>query len=83
MPRLFSAIVGLVIGYLDGAGLGAGSLDFAFSYGANEDLKIAMIAPLVTGPLGAVLGVMVTLLSGGGSDQLRGEPASNEGTGNA
>jgi len=61
MPRLFSALTALVVGYLDGAGLGAVSYDFLASLGPDKDVKVALVAALATGPLGALLGLALAL----------------------
>jgi hypothetical protein len=61
MPRLFSAVIALVVGYLDGAALGAVSYDFLATLGPDKELKIALVAALATGPLGALLGVIFAM----------------------
>ncbi|QGM99013.1 hypothetical protein [Methylocystis parvus] len=61
MPKLISSLIALVIGYLDGAGLGAATYDLLAGSRPGMELKIALIAVLVTGPLGALLGVLFAL----------------------
>lgn len=58
MPKPFSTLVAIVIGYLDGAGLGAASLGFLAGLDASQDMKIALAAALAAGPLGALLGLL-------------------------
>jgi hypothetical protein len=55
MPRLFSALIALVVGYLDGAGLGAACYEFLARAGPDKEMHIALVAVLATGPLGALL----------------------------
>jgi hypothetical protein len=61
MSKSFAAMFGVLIGYIDGAGLGAVSIDLFSGYGADKDVQIAMIAAFVTGPLGALLGLLAAL----------------------
>jgi hypothetical protein len=58
MPKLFSTLIAIVIGYLDGAGLGAVSYGFIARLGADQDARIALVAALAAGPLGALLGLL-------------------------
>ncbi|MGJ0508678.1 MAG: hypothetical protein ACR652_16440 [Methylocystis sp.] len=58
MPPFLSILTGLCMGYLDGAGLGAAAGDLLLGQGA-PDVRIAWIAGLLTGPLGAILGALL------------------------
>lgn len=58
MPKLFSTLIATVIGYLDGAGLGAVSYGSIAGLGTDQDARIALVAALATGPLGALLGLL-------------------------
>jgi cation transporter-like permease len=68
MPKLISALTALIVGYLDGAGLGAASYDALAGLGPDKDLKIALVAGLVMGPLGALLGLLVALTQPSGAE---------------
>lgn len=57
MPQSFLTLVGLVTGYLHGAGLGALLLSLYPSAAARPDVELAMIAALILGPAGAVAGI--------------------------
>lgn len=69
MPRLFSTLIASVVGYLDGAGLSAVSLDLFSRQGVARELEISFVAALVIGPLGAFLGFALTLIGAGGSKE--------------
>lgn len=58
MPRAFLSLIGLVTGYLNGAGLGA--LLLSFYPGASlPELQLLLIATLILGPVGAFVGIFV------------------------
>lgn len=59
MPKLIAALSALVVGYLDGAGLGAASYDFLLRVGPDKDAHIVLVAALATGPLGALMGYLL------------------------
>lgn len=61
MPRLFSTTTAIIIGYLDGAGLGALLADVLAGHG--DDAKIALVAVFLTGPLGALLGLLLAQMA--------------------
>lgn len=67
MPKLITSMIALVVGYLDGAGLGAASYDMITGFRPDNELKIALVAALVTGPIGALLGVVVAASSPSGA----------------
>ena len=57
MPQSFLTLVGLVTGYVHGAGLGALLLSLYPSASARPDVELALIAALILGPAGAVAGI--------------------------
>ena len=58
MPRLFLTFIGLVTGFLNGAGLGALLLSF-YSGPSLSEPQLVLIATLILGPIGAVAGIVV------------------------
>ncbi|GLI93834.1 hypothetical protein [Methylocystis echinoides] len=58
MPRAFLTFVGLITGYLNGAGLGAWLFSFSPIAAAQPDLELALMAALILGPAGALAGSM-------------------------
>jgi hypothetical protein len=58
MPKLISALIAIVVGYLEGAGLGAVLYGFA-GHGADKEINIVLVAGLAAGPLGALLGLLL------------------------
>lgn len=68
MPKLFSTLIALVVGYLDGAGLGAVSYGFIARLEADQDARIALVAALATGPLGALLALIFVGMRRSGGD---------------
>lgn len=66
LGRIAWGLVGLVVGYLLGAGAGA-MLVQAFSLNAHDkSVELAMTSLLVAGPIGAVIGLVAGLVKGGG-----------------
>jgi hypothetical protein len=72
MPKLFSALIALVVGYLDGAGLGAATYEILARVEPDKDVNIALVAALATGPLGALLALF---LAGMRSSETLAEPS--------
>ncbi len=60
MPKAFAILNNTIVGYLDGAGLGALSLGLLPNLNDSQS-QAALLALLVIGPLGAVLGLMITV----------------------
>lgn len=58
------ALIGLVAGYLVGALAGYGLIGMLSSNIHDKPLEMAMTAAFVTGPLGAVVGLVVGWFSG-------------------
>lgn len=56
MPRAILTFVGLVTGYLNGAGLGALFVSFYPGASTRPDYHLALIAALFLGPAGALAG---------------------------
>ncbi len=64
MPRSFSIVIATIMGYLNGAGLGALSIDLLSSHAAKE-LNTTLVALIITGPLGALFALLVVWLRQG------------------
>ena len=62
MRRILRAIIGLAAGYVIGAGLGAGSVALFSGNTHDKSMEIVMTAAFVTGPLGAIVGLIAALL---------------------
>lgn len=62
MAKLLRGILGLVIGYLIGAGTGVLLVTLLSANTHDKSLETAMTAAFVTGPIGALAGVVVALL---------------------
>lgn len=58
MPQAFLTFVGLVTGYLHGAGLGALLLSYYPSASVRPDFELVLIAVLILGPAGALAGAV-------------------------
>lgn len=58
MPRAILTFVGLVTGYLNGAGLGALFVSFYPGTSTRPDYHLALIATLILGPAGALAGCL-------------------------
>ena len=58
MPRLFLTFIGLVTGFLNGAGLGALLLSF-YPGPSLPEMQLVLIATLILGPFGAIAGILV------------------------
>lgn len=55
--KAFAILINVVTGYLNAAGLGALSLEFASNHGGSPRKEV-LLALLVIGPLGALLGLL-------------------------
>ena len=62
MVKIIAAVVGLAAGYAVGAGIGAGMIALLSSNTHDKSVEIAMTAAFVTGPLGALVGLLAGLL---------------------
>ena len=60
MPKAFAILINVIIGYLDGAGLGALSLEF-LPNPSDSQVHAALLALLMIGPLGALLGLVIAV----------------------
>lgn len=63
--RWARSLSGLIIGYFAGAGSGAALVQFLSTNTHDKSVEMAMTAAFVTGPAGAVLGLVAALLTGG------------------
>jgi hypothetical protein len=68
MPRTLAAIAGLWVGYIDGAGIGAGLIELLPGQETMEVSKVLLVSLLMTGPIGAFIGFIVAQL--GGDDEV-------------
>lgn len=64
MRRLLLGLVGLALGYLAGALLGALTVQLLSSNTHDRSQELAMTALLVTGPLGALIGLIAGVVLG-------------------
>ena len=62
MPRVLAALLGLVAGYLAGAGIGAVLIQLLSTNTHDKSLELAMTAAFVTGPIGALVGLVAGLM---------------------
>ncbi len=62
MTKIVAAVVGLAAGYAAGAGIGAGMVALLSSNTHDKSVEIVMTAAFVTGPLGALVGLIAGLL---------------------
>lgn len=60
MPKAFAILINIIMGYLYGAGLGTLSLEL-LPNDSDSQPQAALLALLVIGPLGALLGLMITV----------------------
>lgn len=58
MPKAFAIFIDMIVGYLNGAGLGALSLEF-LSNRIDSQPQTALLALLVVGPLGAFFSLLI------------------------
>ena len=73
MSKVLYVLAGLIGGYVAGALIGAGLLSFLSTNTHDRSVEMAMTAAFVTGPIGAVLGVIGALWR---SRMSRGTPSS-------
>jgi hypothetical protein len=64
MRKVVLCLAGLVAGYLIGAGLGAVAIEFFSGNTHDRSVEMAMTAAFVTGPIGAVVGLVVGWMRG-------------------
>lgn len=62
MGKIFAAVAGVVLGYVAGVLIGAVLIELFSANRHDKGLEIAMTAAFVTGPLGAVAGLLAALL---------------------
>lgn len=62
MSKLVRALIGLIAGYATGAAAGLALVTLLSSNTHDKSLETVMTAAFVTGPLGAVIGVVVALM---------------------
>jgi hypothetical protein len=58
MRKIIAGVLGLVIGYAAGAGLGAGSIELFSRNLHDKALEMVMTAAFVTGPIGGLIGLL-------------------------
>jgi hypothetical protein len=76
MPRAFSILISTIVGYLNGAGLGALSIELLSNH-RDKELQTTLIALIVMGPLGALLGLLIAQLRHGGDGATAARPESD------
>jgi hypothetical protein len=64
MRRFLYALAGIAGGYLAGVGIGAAAITLLSSNTHDGSVEMAMTAAFVTGPIGAVIGLVVALMRG-------------------
>lgn len=64
MSKFLRALLGLVLGYIAGAGLGYMAIMLLSSNTHDKAVEAAMTAAFVAGPAGAILGLVTALLRG-------------------
>lgn len=52
-------LIGLVAGYVIGAGLGAAAIQLLSANTHDKSIEMAMTSAFVTGPIGATIGIVV------------------------
>jgi hypothetical protein len=65
MKRIIGALIGLIAGYLAGAGAGAVLVQLLSTNSHDKSVELAMTALLVTGPIGALIGLVIGLVAAG------------------
>ncbi len=76
MVKGLRAVVGVVIGFVAGVVLGAALIALFSSNTHDKSVEMAMTAAFVTGPIGAVIGLIAALLrKAPGSRTSNGEPS--------
>lgn len=64
MRRAAFCLLGLVTGYVLGAGLGAMGIELLSHNTHDKSVEVAMTSALISGPIGAVVGLVVGCLRG-------------------
>jgi hypothetical protein len=64
MRKFLLCLAGLVAGYIIGAGLGAAAIEYFSGNTHDRSVEMAMTAAFVTGPIGAVIGLVVGWIRG-------------------
>lgn len=64
MSKMLSALAGLVLGYIAGAGLGYMAITLLSANTHDKGVEAVMTAAFVAGPLGAVIGLVLALRRG-------------------
>lgn len=64
MSKLLYALVGLVLGYMAGAGLGYMAITLFSGNTHDKSVEAVMTAAFVAGPLGAIIGLVLALMRG-------------------
>lgn len=62
MSRLLRGFIGIVLGYVIGAGVGLVLVGLLSQNTHDKSLELAMTAAFVTGPIGALIGLVTGLL---------------------
>ncbi len=62
MQRLMIALLGLLAGYAVGVAVGLALVSMVSSNSHDRSLEMIMTAAFVTGPLGAIIGLVVALV---------------------
>ncbi len=62
MRRLMIALLGLLAGYAVGVAVGFALVSMVSSNSHDKSLEMVMTAAFVTGPLGAIIGIVVALV---------------------
>lgn len=62
MRRLMIALLGLLAGYAVGVAVGLALVSMVSSNSHDRSLEMIMTAAFVTGPLGAIIGLVVALV---------------------
>ncbi len=62
MRRLMIALLGLLAGYAVGVAVGLALVSMVSSNSHDRSLEMVMTAAFVTGPLGAIIGLVVALV---------------------
>jgi hypothetical protein len=62
MRKIIAGVLGLLIGYAAGAGIGAGAIELFSRNLHDKSLEMVMTAAFVTGPMGGLIGLLAGLL---------------------
>lgn len=61
MQKFIYAVLGLTAGYIMGAGVGGALISIFSSNTHDKSTEVAMTAAFVTGPLGAIIGLVTAI----------------------